>query len=327
MRRREFIALVFGAAIWPAAGRAQDVRRIGVLVPLPATDPIFRRNMDTFTAVMKGAGWIEGRNLEIRIVSILGSGKKPVDAASDVLSFQPDVIVAVTPVAAEALHNKTPTVPVVFVVGWFNPIEKGFVAAINQPAGNMTGITDLEPSLGGKWVQLLKQIAPATARVGIVYNPSEGTISAPLLQGLKENAGRIAIAVLDLPIKTEDEIENVISTFATDPQGGLVFPSDIFTAAHRARIIAATNSHRIPAVFPYRYYAVDGGLAAYSPNQPNEFGQAAYFVDSILRGQKPGDLPVQTPNKYELVINLRTANALGLTIPAAMLSVADELID
>jgi putative tryptophan/tyrosine transport system substrate-binding protein len=327
VRRREFIALVFGAAIRPAAGRAQDVRRIGVLVPLPATDPIFRRNMDTFTAVMKGAGWIEGRNLEIRIVSILGSGKEPVDAASDVLSFLPDVIVAVTPVAAEALHQKTPTVPVVFVVGWFNPVEKGFVAAINQPAGNMTGITDLEPSLGGKWVQLLKQIAPATARVGIVYNPSEGTISAPLLQGLKESAGRIAIAVLDLPIETEDEIENVISTFATDPQGGLVFPSDIFTAAHRARIIAATNRHRIPAVFPYRYYAVDGGLAAYSPNQPNEFGQAAYFVDSILRGQKPGDLPVQTPNKYELVINLRTANALGLTIPAAMLSVADELID
>ena len=205
-------------------------------------------------------------------------------------------------------------------------LEKGFVVAINQPAGNMTGITDLEPSLGGKWVQLLKQIAPATARVGIVYNPGERTISAPLLQGIKESAGRISVAVLDLPITAEDEIEKVISAFATVPSG-LVFPSDIFTAAHRARIIAAANSHQIPAVFPYRYYAVDGGLAAYSPNQPNEFGQAAYFVDSILRGQKPGDRPVQTPNKCELVINLKTANALGLTIPAAMLSVADELID
>src|SRR5215472_4569110 len=189
MRRREFIALVFGAAIWPAAGRAQDVRRIGVLVPLPATDPIFRRNMDTFAAVMKGAGWIEGRNLEIRTVSILGSGKSPADAATDVLSFHPDVVLAVTPIAAEALHQKTTTVPVVFVVGWFNPVEKGFVAAINQPARNMTGITDLEPSLGGKWVQLLKQIAPATARVGIVYNPGEGTISAPLLQVSRKALG------------------------------------------------------------------------------------------------------------------------------------------
>jgi len=327
MRRREFIAVMSSAVIWPLAGHAQNVRRIGVLVPLPATDPIFRRNMDTFAAVMKGAGWIEGRNLEIRTVSILGSGKSPADAATDVLSFQPDVLVAVTPIAAEALHQKTTTVPVVFVVGWFNPVEKGFVAAINQPAGNMTGITDLEPSLGGKWVQLLKQIAPTTARVGIVYNPSEGTISAPLLQGIKESAGRIAVTVLDLPITSEDKIENVISAFATETNGGLVFPSDISTAAHRARIIAATNSHRIPAVFPYRYYAVDGGLAAYSPNQPNEFGQAAYFVDSILHGQKPGDLPVQTPNKYELVINLKSANALGLTIPAALLSVADELID
>lgn len=163
------------------------------------------------------------------------------------------------------------------MVGWFNPVEKGFVAAINQPTGNMTGITDLERSLGGKWVQLLKQIAPATARVGIVYNPSEGTISAPLLQGIKESAGPIAVAVLDLPITTEDDIERVISAFAARPNGGLIFPTDIFTTAHRARIIAATNSHRIPAVFPYRYYAVDGGLAAYSPNQPNEFRSGSLF--------------------------------------------------
>ena len=166
VRRREFLAVVSSAAIWPVAGHAQAVRRIGILVPLPATDPIFRRNMDTFTTVMKGAGWIEGRNLEIRTVSILGSGKSPADAATDVLSFQPDVLVAVTPIAAEALHQRTTTVPVVFVVGWFNPVEKGFVVAINQPAGNMTGITDLEPSLGGKWLQLLKQIR--------AYNGSSG---------------------------------------------------------------------------------------------------------------------------------------------------------
>lgn len=225
------------------------------------------------------------------------------------------------------MHRQTSAVPVVFVVGWFNPVEKGFVAAINKPAGNMTGITDLEPSLGGKWIQLLKQIAPGITRVGIAFNPDEGEIPAPLLEVIRESAGGIAVGVVDLPIHNEADIENVISNFASESNGGLIFPSDIFTVAHRARIIAATNAHRIPTVFPYRYYAADGGLAAYSPDQPNEFRQAAYFVDRILRGEKPGDLPVQTPNKYELVINLKTANTLGLAIPAAMLSVVDELID
>jgi putative tryptophan/tyrosine transport system substrate-binding protein len=334
MRRREFITLVGSAvlsdsvAAWPLRVWAQDrIRRVGVLVPLPESDPIFRRNMDAFTAAMKDAGWVEGRNLEIKVVSIIGSGKTPVDAATDAIALSPDVLIAVTPVAAEALHRKTNAVPVVFVVGWINPVETGFVTAINQPTGNMTGITDLEPSLGGKWVQLLKQIAPGITRVGIVYNPDEGTISAPLLGVLKESAGHIAVDVVDLPIRDEAEMENVIATFGNEPNGGLIFPSDIFTAAHRARIIAATNSHRVPTISPFRYYAVDGGLAAYGPDQPNEFRQAAYFVDRILRGDTPGNLPVQTPNKYELLINLKTAEALGLAIPAGMLSVADELIE
>jgi putative tryptophan/tyrosine transport system substrate-binding protein len=333
MRRREFITLVGAAlsgsvAIRPFTAWPQDrIRRVGVLVPLPATDPIFRQNMDAFTAAMKDAGWVDSRNLEIKVVSIIGSGKTPADAATDAIALSADVLIAVTPVAAAALHRKTSAVPVVFVVGWINPIETGFVAAINQPASNMTGITDLEPSLGGKWVQLLKQIAPGITRVGIVYNPDEGTISAPLLGALKESAGHIAVGVVDLPIRSEVEIENVITTFANEPNGGLIFPSDIFTAAHRVRIIAATNVHHVPTIFPYRYFAVDGGLAAYSPDQPNEFRQAAYFADRILRGDKPGNLPVQTPNKYELVINLKTAKALGLAIPAGMLSVADELIE
>jgi len=334
MRRREFITLIGGAGLsesianWPRTVWAQDrIRRVGILVPLPATDPIFRRNMDAFTAAMKGAGWIDGRNLEIKVVSIIGSRKNPVDAAMDAIALSADVLIAVTPVAAEALHLKTNAVPVVFVVGWINPVQSGFAAAINLPTGNMTGITDLEPSLGGKWVQLLKQIAPGTTRVGIVYNPDEGTISGLLLEALKESAGKLAVGVVGLPIRNEAEIENVISAFANESNGGLIFPADIFTATHRARIIAATNSHRVPAIFPYRYFAVDGGLAAYSPDQSNEFRQAAYFVDRILRGEKPGTLPIQTPNKYELVINLKTAKALGLAIPAGMLSVADEVIE
>jgi putative tryptophan/tyrosine transport system substrate-binding protein len=309
--------------VW-AQGR---IRRVGILVPLPATDPIFRRNMDAFTAAMKDAGWIDGRNLEIKVVSIIGSGKVPVDAAMDAIALSADVLIAVTPIAAEALHLKTNAVPVVFVVGWINPVQSGFATAINLPTGNMTGITDLEPSLGGKWVQLLKQIAPGMTRVGIVYNPGEGTISVPLLEALKESARKIAVSVVDLPIRNEVEIENVIQAFATESNGGLIFPADIFTAVHRVRIIAATNSHHVPSIFPYRYFAVDGGLAAYSPDQPNEFRQAAYFVDRILRGEKPGTLPIQTPNKYELVINLKTAKALGLAIPAGMLSVADEVIE
>jgi putative tryptophan/tyrosine transport system substrate-binding protein len=329
MKRREFITLLGGAAAWPLAARAQQdrVRRVGVLVPLPSTDPIFQRNMDAFTAAMKNAGWIVGRDLDIRIVSIIGSGKSPADAARDALALAPDVLIAVTQVAAEALHRLTSTVPVIFVVGWFNPIEKGFVAAINHPGGNMTGITDLEPSLGGKWLQLLKEIVPEITHAGIVYNPDEGTISSPLLQSIKESAQRVAINLVELPLRDETEIERVIATFASAPKGGLLFPSDIFTVAHRARIIPVTNGLRIPSIFPYRYYAADGGLAAYSPNQPMEFSQAASFVDRVLHGQKPGDLPVQTPNKFEFIINLTTAKALGLTIPASILSIADDLIE
>jgi putative tryptophan/tyrosine transport system substrate-binding protein len=328
MRRRDFVQGIVISFAWPLAARAQDrVRRVGVLVPLRATDPIFQRNMTAFTTAMKNAGWIEGRNLDIRIVSIIGSGKSPTDAAADLLALSPDVVVAVAPMAAEAVHRQTSTVPVVFVVGWFSPIEEGFVGAISHPGGNMTGITDLEPSLGGKWLQLLKQVAPEITRAGVFYNPNEGTIPSALLQGLQESAPRIGIGLIDLPIRDETQIENVIATFGDDQKGGLIFPTDVFTAAHRARIIAAANSHRIPTVFPFRYMAVDGGLLAYSPNQPNEFGQVAYFVDRILCGNKPGSLPVQTPTKYELVINLKTANALGLAIPASMLSVADELID
>jgi putative ABC transport system substrate-binding protein len=330
MRRREFIAALGGAATWPLVAQRQQadrVRRIGVLVPLPATDPVFQRNMDAFTAAMNNAGWIEGRNLGIRIVSILGSGKNPADAAADLVASSPDVLVAVTPVAAEPLHRQTSAVPIVFVLGMFDPIEKGFVAWINEPGGTMTGITDLEPSLGGKWVQLLKEIAPEIARAGIVYNPDQGTMSMPLLQAINVSAQRIAVELVDLPIRDEDEIELVIAKLASNPNVGLVFPSDLFTVAHRARIIAVTNGHRIPAIFPYRYFAVDGGLAAYSPSQTNEFSQAAYFVDQILRGQKPRQLPVQTPNKYELVINLKTAKALDLNIPPLLVARADEVIE
>jgi putative ABC transport system substrate-binding protein len=331
MRRREFITLLGGAPVsWPRRARAQQserVRRIGVLVPLPATDPVFKRNMVAFIAAMKSAGWTEGRNLDIPIVSILGSGKSPTEAAADVLSLLPDAVVAVTPVSAEALRRQTSAVPVVFVVGWFDPVEKGFVTAINQPGGNMTGITDLEPSLGGKWLQLLKKIAPDTARAGVVYNPDEGTISAPLLQAIEEAARHIGIELVHMRIRDEAEIDLVIASFAGYPNGGLIFPSDIFTAAHRARIIAAANGHRIPTVFPYRYFAADGGLASYSPSQTDEFGQAAYFVDRILRGEKPAVLPVQTPNKYELVINLETAKALGLEVPPMLLATADEVIE
>jgi len=282
--------------------------------------------MDVFAAAMKNAGWVKGQNLDIQIVSILGSRKSPPEAAADLLALSPDVIIAVTLVSAEPLHRQTSEVPVVFVVGSYDPVEKGFVASINEPGSNMTGITDLEPSLGGKWLQLLKEIAPAIARVGVVYNPDE-TISAPLLPAIKDAARRIAIDILDVPIRNEVEIGRMITTFADNPNGGLIFPSDIFTAAHRAQIIAEANGHRLPTLFPYRFFAVDGALASYSASQTSEFSQAAYFVDRILRGEKPANLPVQTPNKYEMVINITTAKALGIEVPPAVLSIADEVIE
>ena len=330
MRRREFITLLGTAVSWPLAAHGQQterIRRVGVLVPLPATDPVFQRNMEAFTAAMKRAGWIGDRNLDIQIVSILGSGKSPSEAAAEVLARSPDVLVAVTLVSAEALHRQTSTAPVVFVVGSFDPVEKGFVVAINQPGSNMTGITDLEPSLGGKWLQLLKRIAPAIAHAGVIYNPDEASYTARLLAAIKEAARGIAIDAVEMPIRGAAEIEPTIAAFASNPNGGLIFPADIFTTAHRAQIIAALKGHRIPTVFPYRYFAVEGGLASYSPSQTSEFEQVAYFVDRILRGEKPMSLPVQTPDKYELVINITTAKALGIEVPAAVLSNADEVIE
>lgn len=180
--RRQFITAL-GSAVIVQPSAAQDrAPRVGVLVPIPITDPVFQRNMGAFTEAMKGAGWIEGRNLEIRVVSILGSGKSPHEAAAEVLAQSPDAIIAIERVAADALHQQTSTIPVVFVVGHYDPVERGFVATINKPGGNMTGITDLEPSLGAKWLELLKKIAPGVARAGIVYNPDSGTISALLWQ-------------------------------------------------------------------------------------------------------------------------------------------------
>ena len=296
-------------------------------MPLPVTDFVFKQAMDAFTTVMKNDGWTARRNFDVQIVSILGSGKSPAAAAADLLALSPDAIIAITPVSAEALHRQTSTIPVVFVVGWFDPVEKGFVTTIRQPGGNMTGITDLVPSLGGKWPQLLKSIVPTITRAGIVHNPNDGSISAPLLKGIEEAARLIAVDLVDVPIREETEIERVIAAFADKPNGGLIFPSDIFTTSHRARIIAAANGHRIPTIFPYRYYAVDGGLVSYSPSQPDEFRQVAYFIDRILHGEKPANLPVQTPNKYELVINIETAKVLGIEVPPGMLAIADDLIE
>ena len=328
MRRRKFIAMLGGAATWPLAAQGQDrVRRVGVLVPLRATDAVFQQNFGAFIAAMKSAGWVEGRNLDIQIVSVLGSGKSFEAAAADLLARSPETILGITRRAVEALHRQTSAVPIVFVVFSADPVETGLVAAINQPGGNITGVTDIEPSLGGKWLQLLKRIAPDIARVGVVYNPKEGGISTPMLWAIKEAARLNAVDLVEVPIHDEAEIERAIAAFAGNLNGGLIFPPSIFMAEYRARVITAANSHRIPTVFTFRFFAADGGLAAYSPSQPDEFGQAADLVNRILRGDKPAKLPVQTPNKYKLVINITTAKALGIEVPPAMLSIADELIE
>jgi putative tryptophan/tyrosine transport system substrate-binding protein len=318
MKRREFIAAVSSGVVWPLAAWAQDrVRRVGVLVPLPVTDAVFRRNIGAFTAAMKDAGWIEGRNLETRIVSIMGSGKTPADAAADAIALSADVILAITPVAAEALHRQTSANPVVFVVGFFSPVEKGFAAAINKPGGNMTGID---------WAQLLKQMDPNISRVGIVSNPDEGTIPAQLLQMIKESAGGVAIGVADLPIRNEAEIENVVSNFAADPNGGLIFLSDIFTAAHRARIIAATKCSPYSSDLSVSILCSRWRAGSVQPRPTKRISSSCLHFGPHSAWREAWRSSGPNAKQIRACHQSQTAKALGLTIPPAMLSVADELI-
>jgi putative ABC transport system substrate-binding protein len=323
MRRREFIGLLGGAtAAWPLASRAQTdrMRRIGVLMApdSPAYVPIFVETLGK-------RGWTEGRNVHIEYRTANAEPESLRAAAADLVALVPDAIFA-PGLSLVVARTQTQTIPIVFTQ-ITAPVERGFVASLARPGGNVTGFTNFEPSIGSKWLGLLKEVAPKLARSATIYNP-EGAPHAPfLLRSIEAASNVLDVATIAAPVRTDAEVQTAIASLAGDADGALLVIPDTFTIAHRQAIIRAAAAHRVPAIYSYRLFADDGGLMAYSADIPEQYRGAADYVDRILKGAKPGDLPVQQPVKYEFVINLKTAQALGLSVPPTLLAIADNVIE
>jgi putative ABC transport system substrate-binding protein len=330
MRRREFITLLGGAtAAWPIAARAQQgerMRRIGVLMATAETDPESPSRVVAFQQSLATVGWITGQNIRIDYRWAAGEPTRMQVLARELVDLQPDVILASTTPSTAALMSETRTIPIVFVVV-SDPVGSGFVASIPRPGGNITGFTNIESSLGGKWIQLLKEIAPRVTRVALMFNPETAPFVAYYLRPIETAAPSFAVEHIVKPIRTDSEIEPAIADVGRDSTGGLIVLPETFTTIHRKSIILAAARNNVPTIYPFRYMAADGGLIAYGIDLVDLYRRAAPYIDRILRGANPADLPVQAPTKFELVINLKTAKALGLQAPSTLLAVADEVIE
>jgi putative tryptophan/tyrosine transport system substrate-binding protein len=327
MKRRKFIAGLGGAAAWPLFANAQEpsqVRRIAAMINYPDGDPIALKRISAFEHELERRGWTGTRKLQIEYrwnVITLATART---AVAELLALSPEVIFAGIGQALIAAKAATRTTPIVFVA-ISEPVSRGFVDSLAHPGGNITGFTNMEPSVGSKWLQLLKEIAPGVTRVAIVFNP-ESLAGNGFLGALETAAERFGVKTFILPIHNPSELLEVIEAFSRQPDGGLIQVPDGFSQAHRSLFAEATARHRLPAVYASGVFADAGGLMSYSVDYVEEYRQAAAYVDRILRGEQPADLPVQQPTKFELVINLKTAKALGLTIPETLLATADEVI-
>ena len=325
MRRRQFIKLLGGAAVWPLAARAQQPRHIGVLTPFNERDPEVRSRVSAFQEALREAGWVEGRNIRIDYRWAAGDLDRIRAYAAEIVGLAPEAILgASTPVLA-ALRKETQTIPIVFT-GVSDPVGVGFVASLARPGGNLTGFANFEPEMGGKWLQELKQVAPSVNRVAFILNRQNASW-ASLFRAIEAVAPTFGLTASAIDVRDAIDIERAITAFGGQSNGGLILQPDGITSAHRQLIIDLAAKHGLPAVYPFRFFATDGGLMAYGVNVVDQFRRAASYIDRILRGAKPADLPVQAPTKFELVINLKTAKALGLKIPESLLARADEVIE
>jgi len=328
MRRREFIAGLGGAAAWPLAARAQQgdhVRRVGVLMPNDENDPYWKPRLSAFTRALAGLGWTDGRNVRMDLRWGGGDNSRIRAFARELVGLKPDIILALGTAAAVAIQPETRTIPIVFVAV-NDPVASSLVERINQPGGNITGFALFEPTLGGKWLELLLEIAPRLKRAAIMFNPDfpPGSIFMPSFEAA---ARSLKVELIIAPVRNDAEIETATTRLGRELGGGLVVMLDAFTNTHHASIMLAAARNNVPAVYPRSDFARDGGLLSYGANLGDIFRRAASYVDRILRGEKPADLPVQLPAKYEMVVNLKTAKELGLTIPPNLLAVADEVIE
>jgi putative ABC transport system substrate-binding protein len=329
MRRREFITLLGGAAAtWALAARAQQadrVRRIGVLMPSDENDPVYKSYLTAFTQALADLGWTDGRNVRVDLRWGGGDINRMRALAHELVGLQPDIIVTngTTP-GAIAVQRETRTIPIVFA-NLGDPVASGLVPRLNQPGGNITGFASTEASLGGNWLELLSEITPALKRAAIMFNPDVGV--APYMPSFETAARSLKVEQIIAPVHGEGEIETTITALGRDAGGGLVVMSDAFMTAHRSSIISATARNKVPAVYGFSYFATDGGLISYGVDRVDLSRRAASYVDRILRGTNPAELPVQLPTKFEMVLNLKTAKALGLTVPQSILLRADEVIE
>jgi putative ABC transport system substrate-binding protein len=327
MRRREFITLLGGAVAWPAVARAQQgepMRRIGVLMNMNADDTEGQDRIAAFTQALKQLGWSEGRNL--RIDTRWATADDIRRHAAELAALAPDVLVAGAGTATVApLLQATRAVPIVFAIV-INPVGAGFVTNLARPGGNATGFTVYEYSMSGKWLELLKEIAPRVTRVVVLRDPA---IASGIGQfgAVQIVAPSLGVGLSPVDVRDAGEIERAVAAFASGLNGGLIVTASPLASVHRNLIATLAARHKLPAVYPARFYATAGGLISYGPDYLDQFRRAAGYVDRILKGEKPGDLPVQAPTKYELVINLKTAKELGLTIPSAVLARADAVIE
>jgi putative ABC transport system substrate-binding protein len=327
LRRREFIAGL-GAAAWPGAVRAQQgdrVRRIGMLMPLDENDPVAKTYVSAFTQGLAGLGWADGRNVRMELRWGGDDINRTRTYAQELVGLQPDIILTSGTPETVAVQRETRTIPIVFA-SVADPVASGIVAKLNQPSGNITGFANLEASLGGKWLDLLSEIAPGLKRAAIMFNPDRLTASI-YMPSLEAAARSLKVVPITVPVHSEGEIETAIIALGREPGGGLVVLPDVFTSAHRVAIILAAARNNVPAVYTLSEAAREGGLLSYAVDRVDLFRRAATYVDRILRGEKPGDLPVQLPTKFEMVVNRKTAKALGLAVPPSILLRADEQIE
>ena len=328
MRRREFMTVLGGAAVgWPLAARAQGerVRRIGVLMGIAESDPARQSFVTAFTEALQELGWSSGRNIRIEYCWGAGDAERIRDFARELVEMQLDLIVGHTTPVVAVLKAQTRTIPIVFTQV-SDPVGSGFIDGFAKPGGNITGFTNLESSMGSKLGELLKEVAPTITRVAVMFNPDtapdRGTY---FLRPVEAAAPSLHVEVIPAPVHNDAEIESAITTLV--PGTGLIVMPDIFILAHREQILALADRHRLPAAYAYRLFAASGGLLSYGTDLADLFRRAARYVDRILAGTKPAELPVQQPTKFELVINLKTAKTLGLNVPLSLQAGADEVIE
>jgi putative ABC transport system substrate-binding protein len=328
IKRREFITFLGGAAAWPLAARAQQgdrVRRIGALMGFDENDPVWKPYLSVFIQALADLGWTVGRNMRMDLRWGAGDINRIRALAQELVGLQPDILVTNTTPATAALQRVTRTVPIVFA-NVAEPVASGIVARLDRPSGNITGFATWEASMGGKWLELLSEIAPGLKRAAIMFNPDTAPVSS-FMSSFETAARSLKVTPITTPVHSDVEIETAIIALGREPGGGVVLIPDAFMNVHRASFISAAARNNVPAVYASSATARDGGLLSYGPDQVDIFRRAASYVDRILRGAKPGDLPVQLPTKFEMAVNLRTAKALGLAVPPSILLRATEVIE